>query len=44
MLFVSPEKFLSFSGYLSFSLDVFGVEKLLDWKDNVDFNIYDVIT
>ena len=43
MLFVSPQKLFSFSRYLTLSLDFFGrVAKQLDYKDKVNFKIYDV--
>ena len=43
MLFISPEKLLSFSRYLSFLSWLFGlVTKRLDKKDKVNFKFYDV--
>ena len=43
MLFISPQKSLSFSKYLRFYLYVFDrVAKQLDQKDKVNFKIYDV--
>ena len=43
MLFVSPQKLFLFQRYLTLCLDFFGrVAKWLDYKDKVDFKIYDV--
>ena len=45
MLFTSPQKFFSFSRYLTFGLDFFGrVAKRLDYNDKVNFKIHNVTT
>ena len=43
MLFISSYKLFSFARYLNFCLDFLVMQKKwLDWKDEVNFKIYDV--
>ena len=43
MFCISPRKLFSFLRYLTFCLHFFGrVAKQFDWKDKVNFKIYDV--